>query len=337
MTSTPLQTRGEPSYLETSTKRQKGMNWISYFWLYSIMVVTFFPQPGWSQTEPYTKELSSKLPATKEKYNVEPHRDKNRRFSIVTITRGLEPDIIKAVPNADGPALAQVVKRVIVWWLNPRRDLRKGDRIELVWEPQTDGGPLVLAIWFKSLKLRAEKVAVFHKSEDQLYRRWVDPTTGFEVPKRFRYSPVKTYEQITSLLNDGRGHKGIDFKAPTGTPIIAPFSGKIVGINWSRRRNGRCVKLRNEKMGWEASFLHLSRVRRGLRVGRFIKRGQKLGEVGNTGRSFAPHLHYQLEKNGRVLDPLRVQRTWRAKLSKLEQERSQEFLQSLKSWRVERN
>ncbi|MEO1335157.1 MAG: M23 family metallopeptidase, partial [Myxococcota bacterium] len=138
---------------------------------------------------------------------------------------------------------------------------------------------------------------------------------GYEIEKRLRRSPVRDYEQITSLLGDGRRHKGVDFKAPIGTPIYAPFSGVVRRRNWSTRRNGRCLELLDPRTGRRARFLHLNYIYRRIRPGVRVKAGQKIATLGNTGRSYAPHLHYELQRaNGRILNPLRVHRTYRKRL-----------------------
>ncbi len=255
------------------------------------------------------------------------------RFTTIRVLRGLETDLAPVVGLNRAGAIAQVVKRVLVWWVNPRRDFRKGDRLSFIWNEQPHAEPIVFAIWLRSKKLKGEKKAVFHWPLNKVFRRWVEPDTGYEVAKRLRNAPLKSYEQITALVNDGRGHKGIDFKAPKGTPVFSPFDGKILQVNWSTRYNGRCIRIVNEKTGWEGVFLHLSSVSKQLKPGSTIKRGQVLGRVGNTGRSFAPHLHYQLEKNGRILNPFRIQRTWRARLSTAEQQRAKAMLEALSHYR----
>lgn len=259
------------------------------------------------------------------------------RVAQVEIRRGLEADLAKSVGATTAPSLAQVAKRVLVWWVNPRRDLRPGDRLDLVWTPQKKAEPKVHAVWFESGKLRAKRSAVLYRRESSAFPRWVDPETGWEVPLRLKHSPVEEYEQITSLVNDGRGHRGVDFKAPIGTPVRAPFAGRVSKVNWYTRTNGRCVKLKDLRSGRDALFLHLSRVDRKVRPGRDIRRGQIIGWVGNTGRSFAPHLHYQLEKNGRTLDPFRVHSTWRAQLSKVDLGRAKRLFNRLSALRIERN
>ena len=232
------------------------------------------------------------------------------RFEVVS---SLERSFVEATDEEIGPKLTQVVKRALVWWVNPRRELYKGDRLEVVYEPVEDAEPIAHAIWFTSQKLGKTKAAVRFQAEGDKFARWYEPD-GRELEKQLRHSPIEEYEQITSLLGDGRRHKGIDFKAPTGTPIRAPFSGRVVRRNWARRRNGNCLEIFDPKTKTTAYFLHLDRIGRGMRPGRWVKRGQQLATSGNTGRSFAPHLHYQLERRGRAIDPFRYYPTRRARL-----------------------
>ncbi len=121
---------------------------------------------------------------------------------------------------------------------------------------------------------------------------------------------------MTSLLRDGRKHKGVDFKTPVGTPVKAPFTGIVRRKNWSFRFNGNCIDL--EEVGGKhrhALFLHMDELPRSLKVGDRIAAGGVLGRSGNSGRSFAPHLHYQLEAaDERVLDPYDNHRTFRRSL-----------------------
>jgi murein DD-endopeptidase MepM/ murein hydrolase activator NlpD len=137
---------------------------------------------------------------------------------------------------------------------------------------------------------------------------------------RLEHGPVDDFEQITSLLKDGRRHKGVDFKTAVGTPVKAPFTGVITRKNWSFRANGNCVELQESGgKGRRALFLHLSELPRTLKVGQRFPQGATLAETGNSGRSFAPHLHYQMMGAGdRVLDPYENHRTYRRSLSNLQ-------------------
>ena len=77
--------------------------------------------------------------------------------------------------------------------------------------------------------------------------------------------------------------------------------------NWNWSRNGNCLELRDPKSGRRAIFLHLDVLPRDMTKGRQVRKGERIASSGNSGRSFAPHLHYQLESaDGRVLDPFEV-------------------------------
>lgn len=218
----------------------------------------------------------------------------------------------RAVGRRHGPALTQVVKRVLVWWLNVRREIHAGDRLALVYQLPPGREPLVHAVWLNAAHLKRPRTAVRYKPEGQRFARWFEPD-GREVERRLVRGPIARYEQVSSLISDGRGHRGVDFKAPIGTRVRTPFSGVVVRRNWLRHRNGNCLHLRT-RGGTDVYLLHLNRIARGVRPGRKVRRGQTIAWSGNTGRSSAPHLHYQLERNGRVLDPFSVHRTWRSRL-----------------------
>jgi murein DD-endopeptidase MepM/ murein hydrolase activator NlpD len=129
-------------------------------------------------------------------------------------------------------------------------------------------------------------------------------------------APIADYEQVTSLLKDGRRHKGVDFKTPQGSQVVAPFDGVIERRNWHFSANGNCLDLRDAASGRHAIFLHLEVVPKEMAVGRKVRRGEVIAQSGNSGHSFAPHLHYQLEDaSGTVLDPFAVLKTERRALS----------------------
>jgi murein DD-endopeptidase MepM/ murein hydrolase activator NlpD len=251
------------------------------------------------------------------------------KYLKVSVERSLEATFVAAVEDQFlGAQLAQVTKRVLIWWIDVRRHLYPGDVVEIVYEEREDKEPLLQAVWFTSGKLGGTRGAVLYKPEDGRFARWYDEK-GREVERRLKHGPLASYEQITSLLSDGRRHRGVDFKVPIGEPIRAPFDGRVVRRNWSRRRNGTCLHIVDRSGRTSAYFLHLSRVKGGMRPGARVKRGQIIAFSGNTGRSSAPHLHYQLEKNERVIDPFRYHATWRASLSKAERTKALRLLARL--------
>jgi murein DD-endopeptidase MepM/ murein hydrolase activator NlpD len=98
-----------------------------------------------------------------------------------------------------------------------------------------------------------------------------------------------------------RRHKGMDFSAPTGTPIFATSDGRITRADGRSAGYGKHIRI-DHGYGYLTLYAHLSdyNVRRGQRV----KRGDVIGYVGNTGRSVAPHLHYEVRKDGVAVDPI---------------------------------
>ena len=221
-----------------------------------------------------------------------------------TLERHLDHDV------AD--PLTSVVKRLLVWWVNPRRDIQAGDRLEILFSVPEGQEPVVHALTYTSAKAGRTFHAWLWKAPGARFPHYFDDS-GVEVAKRLVHSPVDGYEQITALLGDGRHHRGVDFKTPVGTSVHAPWSGVVRRVDWRRRLNGNCVDVHFAN-GADAYFLHLSKVAKGLRPGERVKAGQVLAFTGDTGHSFAPHLHYQLMHGGRVLNPMTFQKTYRAKV-----------------------
>lgn len=106
------------------------------------------------------------------------------------------------------------------------------------------------------------------------------------------------------ILGYSRSHNGIDFGAPLGTPIMAAGFGTVVftGRNGSF---GNMVKLKHER-GFETLYAHMQKFAKGLDVGDKVSQGQIIGYVGNTGLSQARHLHYEVHKYGKPVNPLKL-------------------------------
>lgn len=100
-------------------------------------------------------------------------------------------------------------------------------------------------------------------------------------------------------------HRGTDFAAPTGTPIFASGDA-VVEFAGLKGPNGNFVKLRHDN-GWETLYLHMNRILPGIIAGARIVQGRQIGEVGTTGRSTGPHLHYEVHIDGQPTDPLALQ------------------------------
>jgi murein DD-endopeptidase MepM/ murein hydrolase activator NlpD len=138
---------------------------------------------------------------------------------------------------------------------------------------------------------------------------------GRSLHRFFLRSPLKFEPRITSrysarrmhpVLHTARAHRGVDYGAPTGAPVVAVAAGTVVSATYDAA-NGRMVRLRHPS-GYESYYLHLSAFGAGIRRGVRVAQGQTIGLVGSTGLATGPHLHYGLQKNGAWVDPLREHR-----------------------------
>lgn len=231
-----------------------------------------------------------------------------------TITSALGPG-----QQAVAAELTQVVNRLLVWDLQVSKDARRGDRIEILFSPAPPGGtgpthsqePVVEALRYTSQKFGRTFTAYRWQAPGAKYPHyWRADGTGVE--ERLVDGPIRDYEQVTSLVRDGRRHKGVDFRTPVGTPVYATFDGVVERRNWNFSANGNCLDVVDPATGRHAIFLHLDVVPKSVGKGRAVKKGEEIAASGNSGRSTAPHLHYQLEDaSGKVLDPFKVHRTSR--------------------------
>lgn len=231
-----------------------------------------------------------------------------------------------AVLGGDGAALGAVYARLFMWDLDLRRDLHPRDQLAVAYRRAPDGGFEIGAARYASAKhARTYEAFPFTFPGDD------NPTfldgAGIEVPRRLRDGPLPRYEQITALLKDRPTHAGMDFKTPAGTPVVAARAGRVTRTNWRKAVNGGCLELHLED-GTVAKYLHLDRVE--VAPGARVRPGQIVARTGNTGRSTAPHLHYQLERGGRVLDPIRYHGTLRRRLPAAAR---RAFAASMAQWR----
>lgn len=207
-----------------------------------------------------------------------------------------------ALGDEDGPRVSAEYARLFVWDFDMMRDLQRGDSVAAVWRKTGDGDHAeyeVAAARLKSNKKGDLRAYRFSLPGEKWPTYWT--AAGDEIERRLVHGPLDTYEQVTSLLKDRPTHAGMDFKTPVGTPIKSPAAGTVLRANWNWRYNGNCLEIRLDD-NTVVKFLHLSENQ--VKPGDRVRRGQVVGLTGNTGKSTAPHLHYELAKNGRVIDPL---------------------------------
>jgi murein DD-endopeptidase MepM/ murein hydrolase activator NlpD len=227
------------------------------------------------------------------------------------VVRGSIAGSLAAALGEDGSQLAAHYARIFMWDLDLRRDVAAGDRMTLAWRRGAGGEIEIGAARYRSDRpTRVLRAYRFQAAEDEPPSYFDE--AGLELPRRLEASPLRRYDQITALLKDRPTHKGMDFKTPTGTEVVAPRAGTVSRVDWRRKGNGRCLEVRYDD-GVVAKFLHLSAVKVAGRAR--VKPGDVIALTGNTGRSTAPHLHYQLSRGTRTLDPLEYHGTSRRRLA----------------------
>ena len=130
--------------------------------------------------------------------------------------------------------------------------------------------------------------------------------TFLKAPLRFkRISSRFSYNRMHPILKVRRPHTGVDYAAGYGTPVHAVGDGVVTFARY-KGPNGNMVKIKHNGT-YTTAYLHLSKFGNGIRVGKHVKQGDVIGYVGSTGRSTGPHLDFRFYRNGKPVDPLRVE------------------------------
>ncbi|MBR3930742.1 MAG: peptidoglycan DD-metalloendopeptidase family protein [Alphaproteobacteria bacterium] len=193
------------------------------------------------------------------------------------------------------------------------RDVRAGQKFWVMYEENFSDGKKVdnghvLAVSFEALRGNV-KMFRFKKS-DGTYGYYDENGNG--AIKSLKRTPINN-AKITSkfsrnrkhpVLGYTRAHKGVDFRASTGTPIPAAGAGRVIARSYNKG-HGNFVKIRHNG-SFETLYAHMSKFAKGVNVGTTVKQGQTIGYVGSTGYSTGPHLHYEIIKDGVHVNPMTV-------------------------------
>ena len=136
---------------------------------------------------------------------------------------------------------------------------------------------------------------------------------GIELGHDFLPYPVRKdqFTRISSGFNDSRlhpiykrrrPHLGVDFAAPTGTPVRAVADGNVTYAGW-RGDYGRFLKI-DHAGPYSSAYAHLRQIAKGVRTGTFVRKGKIIGYVGSSGAATGPHLHFEMHEHGRYINPL---------------------------------
>jgi len=198
--------------------------------------------------------------------------------------------------------------RIYGFQIDFQRDIRKNDTYQIVYEIFEDNEKKIFNtgnILFADLSLSNQSNAFYYfkdNGEDGHYdingksvkkALMKTPINGARLssPYGMRKHPIDGYNKM---------HKGTDFAAPMGTPIMASGDGVVIKASWCGG-GGNCVKIRHNS-SYTTVYAHMSKFAANIKKGKRVKQGQTIGYVGSTGKSTGPHLHYEVIHNGKKIN-----------------------------------
>jgi murein DD-endopeptidase MepM/ murein hydrolase activator NlpD len=221
---------------------------------------------------------------------------------------------LSALAEGASPAAIADMTRLLSYSIDFQREIYSGDQFELFYtefqnlagEPVKTGDLHFVALqsgdrqleYWRHLHDDGETLGFYDKDAEAAAKLLMKtPVDGARLSSNFgkRRHPILGYARM---------HKGIDFAAPTGTPIYAAGHGVVEKAErWSSF--GNYIRIRHAN-GYKTAYAHLHRIGKGIKPGVKVRQGQIIGEVGSTGRSTGPHLHYEVHKNDVAINPMTI-------------------------------
>jgi len=220
---------------------------------------------------------------------------KNNLYSSA-VDSGIEPNIIIEFA------------RIFGFEVDFQRDIRKGDWFEILYEKFEDDNNKIRdtgKIIYASMYVNGEELNLYNfkfKNEEDYF-----DINGKSITKSLMKTPINGARLSSSfgmrkhpILGYNKMHRGTDFAAPSGTPIMASGSGTVTRARWCGG-GGNCVKIKHNYT-YETIYAHMKAFAKGIKEGKKVKQGQIIGYVGSTGLSTGPHLHYEVLINGKKVN-----------------------------------
>ena len=233
-----------------------------------------------------------------------------KKYAEVTVNTSLWNDVIQAGAS---PVLALKLSDIFAWTID-FFGLQKGDSFKVVYDELSHNGEFIdineiyycefthsgktyVSVMFQD----GEKGNVYWNEKGESLRK-----AFLKAPLQFkRISSRFTYKRKHPVYKVYRAHTGVDYAAPTGTPVMSVGDGVVISKGYAGG-GGHTVKIRHNSV-YTTAYLHLSRYAKGLKKGDRVRQGQVIGYVGSTGASTGPHLDYRVWKNGTPIDPLKME------------------------------
>ena len=198
--------------------------------------------------------------------------------------------------------------RIYGFQVDFQRDIRKNDKFQIMYEVFLDQNKKVIEtgeILFANLKLSGQDNSLYFFNKESHEGHY--DKNGKSVQKALMKTPINGARLSSSygmrkhpIDGFNKMHRGTDFAAPMGTPIMASGNGIIKKAGWCGG-GGNCIKIKHNST-YETIYAHMSKFARGIKNGVRVKQGQTIGYVGSTGKSTGPHLHYEVVVNGKKVN-----------------------------------
>ncbi len=221
---------------------------------------------------------------------------KNNLYSSA-VNSGIEPNIIVEFA------------RIFGFEVDFQRDIRKGDWFEILYERFEDDNNKIQDtgnIIYASMFVNGDEINLYNFKDSENDIGYYD-IKGKSIVKSLMKTPINGARLSSSygmrkhpILGYNKMHRGTDFAAPSGTPIMASGSGTVTRARWCGG-GGNCVKIKHNST-YETIYAHMKGFARGIKEGKKVKQGQIIGYVGSTGMSTGPHLHYEVVVNGKKVN-----------------------------------
>ena len=274
-------------------------------------------------------------------------RDANGEFAARKVDRELVQTVHAAHAVID-TSLYQTARRhsvpdealvnlanIFSWDVDFQRDVHPGDSFELVYEQveSPDGEVRGGDVLFASLRLRGRNVHAYRYEHADGTRGYYD-TDGRSLRKWLMRTPIDGARLSSGfgprrhpILGYNRMHRGVDFAAPTGTPIYAAGDGVLtyVGRNGAY---GNYIRIRHNDE-FSTAYAHMSRFADDIEKGTRVRQGQVIAYVGTTGRSTGPHLHSEVLQNGNQINPMSIKPQTATRLTGAELERFRRQIETI--------
>lgn len=239
--------------------------------------------------------------------------EKEIKYLRKQVSGDIESSLWNAMVSAKADPLLSIELSEIYAWTIDFFGIGKGDHFNIIYEEafvddKSIHDSKVLAANF-----------IHHNSDNYAFAFTEGEKQGFfdekgnSLQKAFLKAPLR-YSRISSrfsnrrfhpVLKRYRAHHGIDYAAPTGTPVHTIGDGVIIKKGYQKNGGGNYIKIKHNSV-YSTTYMHLSRFGKGMRTGVRVKQGQTIGYVGSTGLATGPHLDFRVFKNGSAINPLKM-------------------------------